>query len=939
MLIIKKYSLFIFIIHFLPFKKCYLLSVIITVYNTGRYLDDSINSLINQTISFKGIQIILVNDGSTDDSEEKCLKYQKQYQKNIIYIKIAHGGVSKARNVGLNYATGKFINFLDSDDKWNYQAFKYIFLFFKFYKKIDLVAGRIKFFEDDQNYHPLDYKFDKTRIVNLNQDYNCIQLSASSVVFRKSSIEGKYFEEKVSYCEDSRFVNNILLFKPKIGLVKEAVYYYRRRSDFSSAIQNQKKDLNFYFGTLNFVSNYIINCSIALYNKILPFVQFLISYDILFRIYLNSNKFMDYNNFHKYSFMIAELLNKIDDKYIWEQKILSNKYKLLTLSKKYGRDLRYDIEIKNNLLIYSKNILINLKTNKHLIVWTIININNNKLYLEAIDNLWLPREKYYYSLKFGNKTFFAKYIENSNFDFITMYGLTQKGRIINFEIPLGITTTPTIFYFYLTYKDITTEILTSSGWFSHIPPILNGYYISGNYIIKYVGNRLTIFPYNKKTEIKFEKLYCYELQKRRKEYIVKLRKHIKNRYQIYHYRKYEIWILNDRRDSAGDNGEYFFRYLKSKKIEHIKVYFAIERNCSDFKRLRHLGNILDLNSKKYLKKFLESNKIISSVSYDWVDNPFQTDRIYIKDLFHFEIIFLSNGIIKDNLSKYLNRFRKNYSLFITSTKMEFKYLLIYHYGYKKSNIILTGMPKYDNLYRLKYTVNKKKILIMPTWRNYIKGTRDLINYKSIYSDRFVFSKFFEFYNSLINNEKLFLVMQKYNYTGILCLHPIFKSQWIDFNQTKIFSVLETCDYPNILSDVSLLITDYSSIFFDFGYLRKPIIYTQFDYEEYRNNHYETGYFDYKKDGFGPICKDLQCTIKEIIFEIENNCILGKKYLKRINNYFIFDDENNSDRIFEEIIKPKNLIIENNDNHIYFYLAFTLFLIIYKLFYFFKPCFF
>ena len=84
MLIIKKYSLFIFIIHFLPFKKCYLLSVIITVYNTGRYLDESINSLINQTIGFKGIQIILVNDGSTDDSEEKCLKYSNQYQKNII---------------------------------------------------------------------------------------------------------------------------------------------------------------------------------------------------------------------------------------------------------------------------------------------------------------------------------------------------------------------------------------------------------------------------------------------------------------------------------------------------------------------------------------------------------------------------------------------------------------------------------------------------------------------------------------------------------------------------------------------------------------------------------------------------------------------------------------------------------------------------------------
>ena len=69
-------------------NKCYLFSVIMAIYNTGRYLDDSISSLINQTINFKkNIQIILVNDGSTDNSEEICLKYQNIYYKNIKYLK------------------------------------------------------------------------------------------------------------------------------------------------------------------------------------------------------------------------------------------------------------------------------------------------------------------------------------------------------------------------------------------------------------------------------------------------------------------------------------------------------------------------------------------------------------------------------------------------------------------------------------------------------------------------------------------------------------------------------------------------------------------------------------------------------------------------------------------------------------------------------------
>ena len=116
----------------------FLFSVIISIYNTGRYLDDSIGSLINQTIGYEKIQIILINDGSTDDSEKICLKYKELYKNNIEYIKINHRGVSIARNIGLKYTKGLYINFLDSDDKWylfnnskylNLHPTKLIFLF------------------------------------------------------------------------------------------------------------------------------------------------------------------------------------------------------------------------------------------------------------------------------------------------------------------------------------------------------------------------------------------------------------------------------------------------------------------------------------------------------------------------------------------------------------------------------------------------------------------------------------------------------------------------------------------------------------------------------------------------------------------------------------------------------------------------------------------
>lgn len=96
----------------------YKFSVIVPIYNVEDYLDETIDSVINQDIGFKeNIQLILVNDGSEDDSEKICLKYKKMYPDNVIYVKQNNQGVSAARNTGIRYIEGKYTNFLDADDK------------------------------------------------------------------------------------------------------------------------------------------------------------------------------------------------------------------------------------------------------------------------------------------------------------------------------------------------------------------------------------------------------------------------------------------------------------------------------------------------------------------------------------------------------------------------------------------------------------------------------------------------------------------------------------------------------------------------------------------------------------------------------------------------------------------------------------------------------
>ena len=902
------------------------------IYNTGRYLNDSISSLLNQTIDFeKNIQLILVNDGSIDNSEEICLKYQTIYPNNIVYIKLVHGGVSRARNEGIYYAKGLYINFLDPDDKWDYNAFKYVFLFFKIHKNVNLISGRLKFFEASENYHCLDYKFYKTRIVNLTEEYNCIHQSASSTFFKNSIIKGKIFEEGIFYGEDTIFVDNILLINPIMGLIREAVYYYRVRADSSSAVQNKNENINFYSNSINQIENYLINNSKSLYDKIVPFIQFFISYDILFRLRTKISEQLNMTDYNEYSNLIKEILKQIEDKYIFEQMILPNNYKLFALSKKYNTDLRYKMRFVNKFFVYLNRIFIDLNKEKDIIIWRILDIKNKVLHLEGKDNFWMPRETYYYYAILGNKSFFPKYMDYSSYDFVTMYGIIQKGRIIIFDIPLELYDNNTNLSFYISSKNINEKIMTSLGWYAHISSGINGYYSYENYIIKYNENEMNIFKFDNNLANKFERDYCYQLQLIQKDYIVNLRRKIFTLKKIKRKKNnHYIWIINDRHDRAGDNGEYFFRYLTEKNPKNIEVYFTIEKNCSDYKRLKKYGNLLDLNSIEYINTFVVSDKIISSTSNSWIYNPFDKDYKYIKDLLDFEVVFLQHGIIKDDLSKYLHKYNKKFDYFVTSSKKEYKSILAPQYAYDKTNVILTGLPRYDNLQELKNLYKKeKKIVIIPTWRIYIKGTVDQITYKSIYSENFINTDYFNFYNDLINDEHLLFYMNKFNYKGIFCLHHCFTAQWKDFKKNDLFNVSEKCDYQNYLIKSSLLITDYSSIFFDFGYLKKPIIYAHFDYEEYRKNHYKEGYFDYNKDGFGPVCKDINCVVNEIIYEMENNCKLRKIYLRRIKKFFTFHDNKNCDRLFNILIKSKKEIVEDiNLNQLYIF--FVLFIIkIYK----------
>jgi CDP-glycerol glycerophosphotransferase (TagB/SpsB family) len=107
-------------------------------------------------------------------------------------------------------------------------------------------------------------------------------------------------------------------------------------------------------------------------------------------------------------------------------------------------------------------------------------------------------------------------------------------------------------------------------------------------------------------------------------------------------------------------------------------------------------------------------------------------------------------------------------------------------------------------------------------------------------------------------------------------------------------------YRKVFAESSLLVTDYSSVAFDFAYLRKPLLYCQFDYSEFREKHFQEGYFDYQRDGFGEIETNLEDTVCRIIEYMKNGCKLKDKYRIRIDSTFPFNDKNNCERVYNAI---------------------------------------
>ncbi|EOH4548653.1 CDP-glycerol glycerophosphotransferase family protein, partial [Campylobacter coli] len=355
--------------------------------------------------------------------------------------------------------------------------------------------------------------------------------------------------------------------------------------------------------------------------------------------------------------------------------------------------------------------------------------------------------------------------------------------------------------------------------------------------------------------------------------------------------KSNIWLLMDRDYEADDNAEHLYRYIMQNHPEQ-EIVFVLRKESSDWKRLeKERFNLIEFGSFEFERIIKKASKVISSHCDEYLMR-------YITPRQQF--IFLQHGIIKDDLSKWFNS--KKIDLLITSTKTEYDSIVNDYNRYKfgKKEVILTGLARHDAL--LKNNKNDtKQIFIMPTWRKNIVGNVAKSDIKDL-KEYFKRSEYFQKWNSLLNNNNLKKLCELYSYAIVFNPHPYIMSYLKEFNISSYIKIANKNEsLQKLFCDSSLMITDYSSVAFEMAYLEKPVLYYQFDKEEFFTSHtYQKGYFDYKKNGFGSVVENEENLLKELEILLKNNCKPFGVYKDNIDLTFVFKDCRCCERIYKKL---------------------------------------
>lgn len=825
-------------------------SIIAAVHNVGRYLPDFIASLEAQTFTLDSVEIILVDDGSTDDSPEILARWQVRRPDIVKVFTQENAGQGAARNLGLAHATGEWVTFPDPDDTISPDYLSNIDRFLRGNPEAVIAcAYRVLHFDENNEFsdtHPLRHQFRSSdRVVDLDANERYFYGSAPCAFFLRARIveAGLRFDSRIRpNFEDGHFVVMYLLASPtrRTGFVTSAVYNYRKRGDGSSTLQNSLMDPRRYtvvpeLGYLDALDK----AAIQFGGRPPGWLQTHILYELSWYFAAEeraSGSATAASGDTGAAFVghLRRIAARLDDRII----------------------LTFNVR---HLSVVARQILLHLGSRDWHSPYVVSTAPDEQQRLTRVAVRFTGPQPPHTTFTRRGRT--VEPVHAKTIAFVRFGSTLLKER--QFWLPGA--------------SDIVTQV---NG---EVLPVQDRWPTGPNYRAPRAVR--PVAPPRPTFSARFTSWLA--------------------RQPPFNRVFARAWVLMDRTQDADDSAELLFRHLRGSRRD-INAWFVVEKGTPDWKRLRADGfkRIVPYGSLFWKVLMANADHLISSHADRPVVNPPALAGIDMA----WRFTFLQHGVIKDDISSWLNP--KPIDLFVTSTTAEYQYIAGDNspFRYSSREVKLTGLPRFDRLHRIGNEVDESQqdlVLVAPTWRSWLlpplKGDTQRREFNADVLD----TEYVRKWTDLLRSEQIRQLASKHGLTIGFMPHPnmqglISRMELPDYVQTYRYV---GNDIARTFARAAVLVTDYSSVAFNAAYMDRPVLYYQFDAERmFKGGHVgRAGYFSYERDGFGPVAYDLATAESHLAEVLQNGRRASGLYAERVSSTFPMRDGRACNRVTAAII--------------------------------------
>jgi len=840
-------------------------------------LPDFIASIEAQTFDLNRVEVIAVDDGSTDDSLRMLEQWAQRRTGLVRVLSKENGGQGSARNLGLTVARGEWVTFPDPDDTVAPDYLERVDTAIAAWPTVSMIATNRLIWSEATgartHTHPLAKHFLDDRLIDLEGSSRYFHGSAPAAFMRLSTITRSelVFDRRVQpNFEDGHFCARYLLrsVAPSIGFLASAHYHYRKRNDGTSTLDTKRSHPGHYLDVPRYGYLGVLQEAITLTDRVPEWLQALIVYELSWYFTEDEKMTGGPGAAHgELAEQFVSLLRRIAA-YLDPQVVMA--FDVRPIKMEIREILAYSLRDEH----YTTPFAVAYSPHQR-------SSSTRVLYRFTHDE---PR--FQLVVDGGNRAPVAQKVQALRyFDhdllFTQMIWTTGRGEIrLNVEgrpIPIR-TSTP---------GAQPTSIEAS--------PRVSG-------ALRPVGASRLLTDFGRTVSSPIATVWRTRGQNAYSVIDDAARTGLAAR------RFHDAWVLMDRPTDANDNAEHLFRYLRQHRPD-VNAWFVLAKGCPDWQRL-----VLDGYGSRLIAYESPQWKVLMRHCVNLIVSHPDQDVIRPRSLRRYweswTVTFLQHGVMRDDISRWMNT--KRFELFVTSTPAETVSVTGDRTAYKFTSFEtkMVGLTRFDRLHQIgaQYLPEKRDlVLVAPTWRELLnkplgpgKARREIV-------DDFATSEFARQWSAFFADPTFISEVEKRGKRVALLMHPNLQAavHQLGLPASVLTLRFEGHDVQEYFARAALMVTDYSSMTFNEAFLLRPPVYFQFDRDTYYNgaNHARAGYFDHVRDGFGPVAHTVQEThhaVLDLLTEVP------QEYVDRMKSTFPYRDGRNRERTvtaIEDLHRP------------------------------------